>query len=134
VKQAPDVADLYFQRGNAYAAAGRHTMAVEDFGRAIQRNPKDPRLFYNRGNDHYHLRQYGEAIEDFTRTVELDASKMDAHHNRAACYFHTGRYDKAWADIEKLKAAGQSPSAELVRQLMLRTGSGTTRADPPADR
>ena len=57
---------IYYNRGNAFAAAGRHDEAVLDYDRALARGSVLRRsVLFNRGNSKYALECFAGAFEDF---------------------------------------------------------------------
>ena len=57
---------LYFNRGNAHAAAGNHAQAVSDYDSALRHGSELRRnVLFNRGNSKYSLERFVEAVDDF---------------------------------------------------------------------
>ena len=49
-KQSPaDLALAHYNRGNAFAVLNQYARAIDDYGRAIELNPKDAQAHANRG-------------------------------------------------------------------------------------
>ena len=49
IKLAPNFAQIYDNRGNAYQDKGSYDHAIKDYTQAIQLNPSDVNTYNNRG-------------------------------------------------------------------------------------
>lgn len=59
---------IYYNRANAYAAAGLHEQAVSDYDKALTHGSELRRsVLFNRGNSKYALECFSGAFEDFVR-------------------------------------------------------------------
>ena len=69
---APDLAEIYANRGVVHLAARRPRAAIADFDRALGLEPAEPhRVHYNRARAHEWLDDYAAAYADYQRAVEL---------------------------------------------------------------
>jgi tetratricopeptide (TPR) repeat protein len=75
--------DLYNNRGLAQLNVGEFRSAINDFGEAININPKFAPAYNGRGNAYTKIKQFEPAIEDFTNAVGIAPGFVDAYINRA---------------------------------------------------
>ncbi|PWE16782.1 hypothetical protein DDZ18_11330 [Marinicauda salina] len=69
---APDLAEVYANRGVVHLAARRPHAAVADFNRALALEPAEPHLVrYNRARAHEWLEDYPAAYADYRRAAAL---------------------------------------------------------------
>jgi hypothetical protein len=64
----------YQERGNARRVEGKLIAALNDYGEAIKREPKNTALQYLRGATRLDLKDYRTAIEDFNAILNLEPS------------------------------------------------------------
>jgi tetratricopeptide (TPR) repeat protein len=99
VSADPGDAEVYFNRGVAYAAKGEYDKAVEDFNKAIQISSDYAEAYNNRGASFWSRGEYGRAIEDFNKAIELKPDCAQAYHNRGLAFCCKGQYDRAIEDL-----------------------------------
>ena len=80
-----------------HAIEGRHSEAIDLFGRALQLDPEDPESLYGRGCSYLETEQVANAIADLERVVQADPSYSiyGAHLSLAEAYEATDRVDEA---------------------------------------
>jgi tetratricopeptide (TPR) repeat protein len=93
-----NLAWAFNNRGLANAALGSYLSAIEDYGKAIEIDPKLAAAYSNRGNAHAALGDMTRALADHTAAVELDPTYVAGWHNRAVDHEEMGAYDAALAD------------------------------------
>lgn len=98
VKDEPD-ANLYYNRGCAYLAAGRLQEALSDFTKSISLNEVWSLAYNNRGATYARLSDFEKAITDFTKAIELEPGNRLAYRNRALAYKKLGETRKAEEDF-----------------------------------
>jgi len=74
IRLDPQNALAYFNRGNAYGAAGQYQQAIQDFDEAIRLNPKYAEAYYSRGLTYQKLGNYERANQDIDKAIDLDPS------------------------------------------------------------
>ncbi|MCP2727674.1 tetratricopeptide repeat protein, partial [Symplocastrum sp. BBK-W-15] len=112
-KAALDPAFIYFYRGTAYNNKGDFDLAITDYNKAIQLNPKLAEAFYNRGVAYGSLMKYNSAIADYNKALKLNPKFADAFINRGFAYSEKGEYDRAIADYnEALKLNPKNADAD----------------------
>ena len=67
----PEYADVYNNRGVAYAILGDNDQAIADFNKVLEIEPNDTQAYLNRGLTYKTLGQINEAIIDYERALEL---------------------------------------------------------------
>ena len=73
--------------------------AIDDYTRAIQINPEDPRAIIPRGHAWVSKREYDKAVVDYTTSIRLDP-KYSRHNGRGnAC--RQGRYRPRIARLQR---------------------------------
>ena len=116
IERNPDVFDAYLLRGNANAAVGKHSSAIEDYNVAIVRSS---RLFqhseyvarFNRANSKAELNDLQGAIEDYTKAIQLEDGHAPSYLNRGNAYSDLLVFDEAIADYNKVTGSGSAHAA-----------------------
>jgi len=93
-----DVASAYNERGIAYAMQEKFDLALADFNRSIELDPKSPNGYYNRALVYGRTEKYEKSIADCTKTLELDPDHPEVHSIRAVGYEKLNKKDLAIAD------------------------------------
>jgi tetratricopeptide (TPR) repeat protein len=75
-------------------------LALNDYNKAIQYDPKDGEFRINRGATYARLGDLDKAIEDFNEGLKLKPDHAVGYMNRSIMYQNKGRIDLALADIE----------------------------------
>ena len=108
IKEEPDNAIYYYNRGNTYKNLGDYQNAIEnydkaiqDYSKAIELNPNNASYFDNRGNIYFNLENYDKAIQDFNKAIELNPNNALTYYNRGSAYNNLKNYDKAIQDFNK---------------------------------
>jgi len=100
-KQTPsDHALAHYNRGNAFAVLNQYARAIEDYGRAIELNPKDAQAHANRGLAFYALRKYALAVEDFDQAIALEGKDPNFYNLRGATYRAMNKFEEAILDYD----------------------------------
>ena len=76
-------------------------LALNDYNKAIQYDPKDGEFRVNRGATYARLGDIEKAIEDFNEGLKLKPDHAVGYLNRSIMYQNTGRIDLALQDIEQ---------------------------------
>ena len=91
----------YTSRGTAYNYLGNYKQAIEDYGRAIEINPRLAEAYYNRGKTYHGLGNYKQAIEDYSRALEIKPGLAEVFINRGVAYYNLGNYKQAIEDYDR---------------------------------
>jgi len=76
-------------------------LALNDYNKAIQYDPKDGEFRVNRGATYARLGDIQKAIEDFNEGLKLKPDHAVGYLNRSIMFQNTGRIDLALQDIEQ---------------------------------
>jgi lipoprotein NlpI len=133
---APDNADMYYRRGNAYYARATLDMikaptstslapAKADFSRAVEMNPKNAMAFDMLGLTDASMGNWTQAIADFKQETGMDHLQSlrlsDAHCNRGTVYLGEKKYDLAISDLNQsiqIRGAGDPCECEPYNPLL----------------
>lgn len=83
IRQSPDAAFAYNNRGIAKFSMGNIDGALTDYNQAITLNPQYSGAYYNRGIVYYNTGKYENAIEDYSKGISLNP-------DFASCYVARG--------------------------------------------
>jgi tetratricopeptide (TPR) repeat protein len=94
-------AKAFFNKGEAKFADKDYKGAIEEYTKAIARDPDYVLAYNNRGAAKSWLNQKEEAIADYTKAIKLDPDFSRAYQNRADDLTHLKRYKEAYDDYSK---------------------------------
>lgn len=95
-------AEALSMRGSAHARLGQWDKVVDDFSKAIEREPNKAEFYTQRGQAYCYLQQWNQAIADLSRALELKPDDEIAWFQRARAYVVLRQWDKAAADFSKV--------------------------------
>jgi hypothetical protein len=101
IKQDPNQAQAYNNRGNAYRDVRNYQKAIQDYQKAIQLNPKFYQAYNNRGNVYFDQRNYQQAIKDYNQSIALNPSYNLAYLNRGLAFQQLKNSALACKDFQK---------------------------------
>ncbi|MGI8467231.1 MAG: TonB family protein [Pyrinomonadaceae bacterium] len=113
----PDFA-FYQKQADAHMVKGEYDLAVADYDKAIELNPKNASSYLSRGLSYYNKNSYDLAISDYNKGIELSPKESIAYFNRGDSYEKLGNAQKALADYQKaveLDAANETAKNALKR-------------------
>ena len=102
IRQDPNWAVLYINRGGIYADKGDLGRAMDDYHMAIKIDSRSYLALTNRGIQYRKMGDYDRALSDLDQAVELAKDSEDASITlsaRADLYREMGKYDKVTADL-----------------------------------
>jgi len=82
-------------RGDRGLANGEYQQAVDDFGRAIDVDPRLASAYGGRGFAFTRLGDWQRAIADYDRAIELEPQYAGTYHDRGVAYERMGDYQRA---------------------------------------
>ena len=91
----------YNDRGIIYTADRKHSVAIEDFNKAISLKPDFAEAYSNRGAAYNQSKQYERAIKDFDKAISLNPSLAECYYNRGVSYGFLLQYKRAIKDFNK---------------------------------
>ncbi|MGB5219157.1 MAG: tetratricopeptide repeat protein [Smithella sp.] len=115
IKQKPDWAGAYNNRGNAYANLGQSQKAIEDYNEAIRLKSDYVQAYSNRGNAFTDLGQYQRAIEDYNEAIRLTPDFAYSYANRGNAYLIQGSEALACNDLQKACDLGMCSGLEKAK-------------------
>lgn len=86
-------------QGSANLSLARPEQALEDFDRAIDLNPGNPRTLNSKALTLYKLERYGEAIDIYDISLKLDPS-ASTWHDKGLTFYELKRYEEAETCLE----------------------------------
>src|SRR5262249_42702382 len=92
---------LYFQRGYAFQKLEEHRKSIEDFDRALERNPEDGEAYGHRGFSRYLLKEFEQAIADYDMAASLCPKKACFFFDRGVCHGEIGDHQGAIQDYDR---------------------------------
>ncbi len=114
----PDYA-FFRKRADENNFKGEFALAVEDYNKAIELNPKDAASYLNRGRAYSGKKNYDLAILDYNKTIELNPQDSTAYFNRGDAYEKKGNVQQAVGDYQKAVGldAGNEPAKNNLKRL-----------------
>ena len=95
IKEEPDNASNYYNRGNAFHNLKNYNEAIKDYNKAIEQNPNNASYYNDRGISFNSLKEYEKAINDYNKAIELNSSYALAYNNRGVSFYNLKKYKKA---------------------------------------
>ncbi|GLS23293.1 hypothetical protein GCM10007874_63130 [Labrys miyagiensis] len=108
ISLAPDHADYYTQRGNAYYAKQKYDQAIGDYSKAIELKPDDAKVIGYRANAFFYKGNNEQALADYTMALRADPNNADLHAYRGAAAMRLARAADALADLDFVLSKGGS--------------------------
>ena len=87
--------------GLSYQFRKRFDDAIENFSRAIERNPYFAEAYCYRGTAYFNKKELSCALKDLNEAMRLNSNYDEAYNNRGLVYSHKGQYDRAIKDFDK---------------------------------
>jgi tetratricopeptide (TPR) repeat protein len=88
-------------RANIYLRRKQFDLALADYNKAIEINPKIAEIFLNRGGLYFATKQYDLAIADCSKAQELSPNDARVFEGRSLAYEQKGDGVQALADFAK---------------------------------
>jgi TonB family protein len=113
----PDFA-FYRKRADENVGKGEYALAVNDYSKAIELNPKEVSVYLNRGLAHYNQKNYDLATADYDKAIELNPKDSMLYFNRGNSFEKMGNLQKAAVDYQKafeLDAGNEAAKLSLQR-------------------
>ncbi len=101
IRQYPDKASLYHQRGVAYEMLKQHDEAIADFSHALRLDPGMRPAYLDRGSLYVANGQMEKALGDFNEALRLSPEDPDLYAVRAELLRKLGRYASAEEDARR---------------------------------
>ncbi len=114
----PPDSSYYQNRANAHFVKGEFDLAVINYNKVIEINPKEAATYMSRGLAYYNKEYYDKAIDDYGKVIELNPEAAAAYFKRGDSYEKMGDKAKAFADYKKaseLDATNQTAKTAMLR-------------------
>jgi tetratricopeptide (TPR) repeat protein len=102
IRQFPNLATGYINRGNYYLENQQAEKALMDYNKALEVKPRSATAWNMRGKYYFRKQQYRQALEDFNQAVTIAPNKYQGYNNRGGAYYGLGSYNEALADYAKV--------------------------------
>ena len=79
-------AAFYSNRGNSYKDQKKTELALKDYEKAIQINPKNAIAYYNRGLLYQEQKKWDLALHDYNKAIQINPKNGDVYNNRGLIY------------------------------------------------
>ncbi len=101
IRDAPDEATGYYDRGNLFLNHNKFDEAIADYTRALELHPQMVFAFFNRGNAYAAKNDYDTAIVNFDNALTLNSAFPDCFVKRGLAHFGKGDIPRAVAEYTK---------------------------------
>lgn len=120
-------ADVYFFRGEAYAAKEDYQAAIQDYQAAIERFKNYSAAYQSLGFAYYKTNQLPQAEQSLTKALEIAPNAPEAQLYLSLVQLAKGQPDAAQTSVQKAVAKIETLSPEQ-RQLVEKRVTGALRA------
>ena len=90
----------YLWIGFTHAYEEDYRKAIESYGEAIAKNPRQTSAFVNRGLAYMQESGYRKAVENFNEAIRLEPNETDHFYKRGIAYMWLEDYEKAFSSFE----------------------------------
>jgi len=101
IRLAPEDADAWGKRCEAYASKGDHDRALADCTQAIKLAPSSGAAYHRLGDVYYIENDFKRAIAEYDTTIRLDPRGAPAYASRGSAYYHLEQFDRAISDFDQ---------------------------------
>ena len=108
--------------GGAYSDKGKFDLAIADYKKALEINPKSAEAYNNRGNAYFSKGKFDQAIADFNKALEINPRYAEAYYNRGNVYYLKKEYDKSWKNVKKAQELGYKIPSNFLEDLSKASG------------
>ena len=110
----------YYNRGLVYFKLGNNELALADFNKTIEFDPKCSSAFVGQCAVHLMQKEYDASIAECTEAIDLGTDEIKAYLNRGWAYLENEKYDLAILDFTKaLEHKSITPSEEAYTYCVL---------------
>lgn len=98
--------------------------ALEDFNKAIEKNPKNAEAYLNRAYVYISTGELQEVLDNFDKAIALDSEYVEAYFNRGIIYGYFEEFDKSLADFSKVIALSPEDTEAYINRALIRSRLG----------
>ena len=98
--------------------------ALEDFSKAVEKDPKFAEGYLNRGYVHGNMGKLQEALADFDKAIAIDSGYIEAYYNRGFIYGFFEEFEKAIADFNKVIELNPKDAEAYINRALIRSRLG----------
>ncbi len=102
---------LYLDRANAYSAQKKYDLAVSDFSKVIELDPKNADAYNARGNAYLQSDKTDLAIQDINKAIGIDPTKTGSLIDLAKLFEKQTKYDDAIKIYDSILASAPKDDA-----------------------
>lgn len=114
IRLAPEDAEAWGKRGEAYAGKGDSGHALSDCAQAIKLAPTSSAGYRRCGYVHFHAKDFERAVADYDTAIKLDPRVASAYEQRGLAYFYLSKTDRAILDFNQALMLDPSSSDTYV--------------------
>lgn len=114
---------VYNNLGSAYLHTGQTEKGIEEFDRAISRNPVFSDAYYNRGQAYEGIKNLRRAIADYKKSSSLDASNPMKYYALGNALYIDQEYEEARRAFSVAIEKGQNDPLSLAKSTVRRADS-----------
>lgn len=110
---------FYQKRADENIGKGEYDLAIVDYNKALELNPKSVPAYFNRGRAFYFKREFADAVSSYTKVIELTPNDSVVYYNRGVSYEKMGDALKAMEDYQKAVELDENnePAKENLKKL-----------------
>ncbi|MBI5403353.1 MAG: tetratricopeptide repeat protein [Ignavibacteriae bacterium] len=103
LKKFPDTQPeiTYYNRGNTHRQMKEYKKSIEDYTKAIDKNPEYISAYNNRAISYFDLEEYALSVKDYSKVIESKPGNAVAYYSRGNAYSQLFDYDNAVKDYSK---------------------------------
>jgi len=130
IRQNPNDAGAYNDRGALYCSNGYFDKAIADLTKSIQLNPNPNNVeaYCNRGLTYMNIGEVSKAFDDYNKVIEMYPRNAEAYARRGSINSELGKTQEAIHDFEEfLRLDPYNTNAKLVRDELRQLKIGIQR-------
>ena len=118
----PDLAGIYLIMGSLAGSEGDMVVAIENYGRAIELEPSEPRPYHWRALNYRNTGFLKEAFLDAREAVRLEPGNVGARGALALAQVSLGDFEGAFENMDWITQLGSAVGHDLKGMLFLMSG------------
>ena len=132
VKESLPDFSFYQKRADDNISKGEYDLAIVDYNKAVELNPKSVPAYFNRGRAFYFKRDFASAIESYSKVIELTPTDSIVYYNRGVSYEKMGDTQKASEDYQKAVELDENNTPAKENLKKIREAEQAKTQPPPA--